>query len=182
MQSMDVTVRLALGAEQSEVLSWVEAAQAQGEVWALGWSREKLTQSFASAKLWVAVPSEEPLAGNLPAGSFRIFGFLLFREGLEAWEVDLVAVRDSWRRRGLFRRLMFELFNSIRSEALAGPSSPPEASRQLGKKVWLEVHETNISARAAYENLGFSEVGRRLRYYRDGGTAILLTKDCQVIR
>jgi [ribosomal protein S18]-alanine N-acetyltransferase len=43
------------------------------------------------------------------------------------------------------------------------------------ERIWLEVHAQNSSALALYSNLGFQEVGRRPKYYRDGGDAVLLT-------
>jgi ribosomal-protein-alanine N-acetyltransferase len=44
-----------------------------------------------------------------------------------------------------------------------------------GKEIWLEVHEGNDAARKLYEKQGFVAEGRRPRYYRDGGSAILYT-------
>ena len=41
-----------------------------------------------------------------------------------------------------------------------------EARRQLVTEVFLEVRHSNLRARQLYESRGFSEVGRRKRYYR----------------
>ena len=40
--------------------------------------------------------------------------------------------------------------------------------------MFLEVSEANAPARALYRRLGFAEVGRRPRYYDDGGDALVL--------
>lgn len=45
----------------------------------------------------------------------------------------------------------------------------------VGTRVWVEVHENNISAQDLYLKLGFKKNGRRPRYYRDGGAAIQYT-------
>lgn len=39
--------------------------------------------------------------------------------------------------------------------------------------LWLEVHEENIAAQKLYERAGFILTGRRPRYYKDDGTALL---------
>lgn len=44
------------------------------------------------------------------------------------------------------------------------------------KEIWLEVHANNHSALGLYKALGFVEVGRRPKYYRDGGEGILMSK------
>ena len=38
-------------------------------------------------------------------------------------------------------------------------------------------HAANEPALKLYEGLGFNQVGRRPKYYRDGGDAVLLTLD-----
>ena len=45
------------------------------------------------------------------------------------------------------------------------------------KTALLELRESNIPARALYENAGFREVGKRKAYYRDGEDAILMTRE-----
>jgi ribosomal-protein-alanine N-acetyltransferase len=47
--------------------------------------------------------------------------------------------------------------------------------RSPSERIWLEVHADNEPALKLYEALGFQQVGRRPKYYRDGGDAILLT-------
>ncbi len=44
-----------------------------------------------------------------------------------------------------------------------------EGRERDAKEVWLEVRVNNLPARRMYETLGFREIGRRRRYYRDTG-------------
>ncbi len=46
------------------------------------------------------------------------------------------------------------------------------------KKILLEVSEQNIPAIALYKKMGFTEVGFRPHYYKNGDSAILMTKTC----
>ncbi|MFC7500868.1 GNAT family N-acetyltransferase, partial [Nocardioides sp. GCM10030258] len=41
-------------------------------------------------------------------------------------------------------------------------------------RLLLEVREDNAAARGFYERHGFTELGKRARYYRDGTTALVL--------
>ncbi len=48
------------------------------------------------------------------------------------------------------------------------------AVRELADKVFLEVHQANVPARALYEKLGFKPVSVRKAYYGDGGDAMIM--------
>lgn len=48
------------------------------------------------------------------------------------------------------------------------------AARGGATRLLLEVREDNTPARRFYERHGFSELGQRARYYRDGTTALVL--------
>jgi ribosomal-protein-alanine N-acetyltransferase len=50
-----------------------------------------------------------------------------------------------------------------------------ETLRSQVSEIWLEVHEANNLALTFYKNKGFQELGRRKRYYKDGGDALLFT-------
>ncbi len=77
----------------------------------------------------------------------------------QAWEIPWLATDPRWQRQGKMRHLLREVLGAKRQDA----------------EIWLEVHEANAPARSLYRDLGFAEVGRRSRYYSDGGAAILLT-------
>lgn len=71
-----------------------------------------------------------------------------------------IAVHPGWRKRGLAEWLMLEL------AALAWS--------QGAMAVTLEMRASNTAADALYRKLGFHEVGRRKRYYRDTDEDALL--------
>jgi ribosomal-protein-alanine N-acetyltransferase len=74
-------------------------------------------------------------------------------------QLTLVAVDPSWRRRGLGRQVLTTLLQ--------------EAQRQGCGQASLEVAESNGAAQGLYGGLGFSTVGIRRRYYRNGDAALI---------
>ncbi len=84
-------------------------------------------------------------------------GFLLSHTNSSAAELLLLATSPAYQGQGVARYLMRDWLNTCQ------------------KPVWLEVHEANLRAKNLYFSLGFQEVGRRPRYYRDGGAAISMT-------
>lgn len=84
-------------------------------------------------------------------------GFVLYRETPDVWEISLVATHPHYRRQGYMEHLLGHMI----------------AAKGQERALWLEVHEENVSAQKLYEKLGFREVRRRPRYYKDGATAIL---------
>jgi [ribosomal protein S18]-alanine N-acetyltransferase len=81
-----------------------------------------------------------------------LLGFLVARRIESEWEIENIAVVAEGRRSGL-------------ATALVGQLSQ-YACMGAATSLILEVRETNIAARAFYENLGFVREGRRKRYYR----------------
>ncbi len=84
---------------------------------------------------------------------------ILYRKLPHAWEISLVASHPRFRRKGHLQVLLNHLI----------------AAKGQGIELWLEVHEENLAAQKLYEKLGFREAGRRAKYYKDLGTAILYT-------
>ena len=74
-----------------------------------------------------------------------------------------VATDPRYRRRGFARALIEEMI--------------VDGRKQGARRVTLEVRPSNHAARRLYHTLGFVEVGRRPRYYRDGEDALLLDLD-----
>ncbi len=91
-----------------------------------------------------------------------IAGFVIARCGDEDWEIENVVVEPKWRRQGIGGELVRELLSRARQ---AGAFS-----------VLLEVRESNTPACSLYRKLGFSEQGRRTRYYRDPEEDALLLR------
>jgi ribosomal-protein-alanine N-acetyltransferase len=71
----------------------------------------------------------------------------------ETAELESLAVRTSWRRRGVGKHICEELLGWARAQGAA--------------QVSLEVRVSNRAAHALYEALGFREAGVRRAYYRE---------------
>ena len=88
----------------------------------------------------------------------KIAGFSVSRIGADEAEILSIAVAEAYRGRGLSNGLLLTHLGH-----LAG----------LGvRSVFLEVEENNQPARRLYQRAGFSVVGRRERYYQQGGEAL----------
>lgn len=112
----------------------------------LHWSSERTAEAFLHGFGWGVFDT----TGHLQA-------FILLRDAVEAYEVDFLATAPDARGGGKMRKLLTHLLDQLPTD----------------RALWLEVHEANNAARGLYQSLGFKEVGRRLRYYSDGGAAIL---------
>lgn len=87
-------------------------------------------------------------------------GFILARVAADEAEILTLAVDPAVRRGGIGRALMTRAMGTAGSRgALA---------------MFLEVADANAAARALYAACGFSEVGRRKRYYPGGVDALVL--------
>lgn len=75
-------------------------------------------------------------------------------------DIQTVAVRQDARGLGLGRELVRRLVGA--------------AAAQGAREVFLEVRSDNPVARGLYERLGFTELGVRPGYYRDGADAIVM--------
>ena len=76
--------------------------------------------------------------------------------------VNKIAVAPAFRRQGVASALMDEVFAF--------------ASRVDAEEMYLEVRVSNQPAHAFYAGLGFSETGRRARYYFDGEDALVMVR------
>lgn len=93
----------------------------------------------------------------------KLFAFAVFSAVLDEAELLFIGVREDLRGQQLGRQLLeFSL------AALAAEQIPI---------VFLEVSEGNLPARALYTTLGFTFIGKRGAYYRDGSAALLLRRE-----
>ncbi|WP_291830228.1 GNAT family N-acetyltransferase [Bosea sp. (in: a-proteobacteria)] len=90
-------------------------------------------------------------------------GFALARVAAEEAEILTLAVHPGARRQGHGAVLL--------AGAMAG------ALARGARAMFLEVAEANQAARGLYGAAGFAEIGRRRRYYPDGGDALVLRRD-----
>lgn len=115
----------------------------------LNWNVNTLGEAMVSGKVLGALVKPE------------LLGFVLLIEtGSEAvgWEAEIwcLATHPSHQGRGVMSALLAEL-------------------QKKYVNVWLEVHERNYTALAFYKSKGFQQLGRRKRYYSDGGDALLFS-------
>lgn len=97
------------------------------------------------------------------AGEDQPLGFILCRVAADEAEVLTLFVPESFRRKGVATALL--------DRAVAHMCAAQTAA------LFLEVSEANAAARALYTGLGFTEIGRRARYYKDGEDALVLRKE-----
>jgi ribosomal-protein-alanine N-acetyltransferase len=94
-----------------------------------------------------------------------VAGFLIGRSAADEFEILNMAVSGVHRRQGIGSKLL---------------ESALEDSRKAGTaRVYLEVRASNEPAIALYKRHGFTECGRRVRYYRDPAEDAILLSRCQ---
>ncbi len=117
------------------------------------WSEKSLRQEFGEASFWGGFGEEGELCAFV---AFRFLG-----GDSDVLEISLLASHPEWSGKGYMRALLAHVFQNF-------PAS----------KVWLEVSELNSRALKLYRGLDFRVCGRRMGYYPDGSTALLLEKVC----
>jgi len=113
------------------------------------WSRNQYESLFSVASgqpsevlAWIAEDESEAL---------EILAFLVARRLEAEWELENIVVAEKVRRQGAGTLLLRELIR--------------HAQAQQGSGIFLEVRESNRSARALYQKVGFEEEGLRKSYY-----------------
>ncbi len=81
-----------------------------------------------------------------------VAGYAIAHVAADEGEILNLGVAAAHRRRGVGRRLVQAMVATLAARGAAA--------------VYLEVRESNAAARGLYQELGFREVGRRSRYYR----------------
>lgn len=92
-----------------------------------------------------------------------VVGFAVTWTVADEIQLNNIGIREDSRRRGLGTLLIDSIIASARSSGRA-------------RKIFLEVSERNERARLFYRSGGFTESGRRKRYY-DGIDAILMERE-----
>ena len=101
--------------------------------------------------------------GDTAPGGTGPAGMVLWRVAADEAEILSICILPSWRRQGLGNRLL----RAAIKEAMAAKAIT----------MFLEVAASNSSGRALYQGLGFTEVGRRPRYYDNGDDALTMRLD-----
>lgn len=118
-----------------------------GEQPGFHWPAELLKTEFAQARG----------AGLWDDGVLQ--AFIFWRDVGGENEITVLASRRSSARRGWMKKLLGGLLIASRRRWL------------------LEVHESNVAALSLYEFAGFRPIGRRPKYYRGGGSAVLMARE-----
>ena len=118
------------------------------------WSEKSVASELENPlSYWLVAMDGEKLVGYV--GSQTVLG-----------ETDMmnVAVCPDYRRQGIAEGLILALIADLKARE--------------SHCLTLEVRDSNASARALYEKLGFSEIGRRKNYYRNPKEdALILRKE-----
>ena len=118
------------------------------------WSEKSIASELENPlSLWLVALDGDIVAGYV--GSQTVLG-----------ETDMmnVAVCPDYRRQGIAEGLILALIADLKARE--------------SHCLTLEVRDSNASARALYEKLGFSEIGRRKNYYRNPKEdALILRKE-----
>lgn len=117
---------------------------------AADWSQQQYEALFVTAG---GQQSSERLAwiAEDDSKAHGILAFLAAQRVDAEWELENIVVAAAIRRRGVGTRLLDEFIRYARAEE--------------GSGIFLEVRESNQSARAFYRKLGFEETGLRKSYY-----------------
>ena len=97
------------------------------------------------------------------AGTDQPQGFILCRKAADEAEVLTLFVPEAFRRHGVATALIDRV--------------AAEAALDKVAALYLEVADDNDAARALYAKCGFTEVGRRPRYYQAKVDALMLRRD-----
>ena len=92
----------------------------------------------------------------------KFIGVCVFQFLLDEAELNFLAIRSTYNRKGLGEILFTEFLNLSKSNNI--------------KKIFLEVSSNNLPAIRFYEKFNFRTINIRKNYYRDGSDAILKTK------
>lgn len=147
---------------------------------------EALERLCFGTDAWSRAMVEHGLTGQVPTVSYLIAqrprarqpeGYAVVSRAGDVLELQRIGVHPELRRAGLARALMEALVRD--RTAIGGPAGEPagasgSAESEQPERMLLEVKESNDAATAFYRSIGFTELSRRPRYYRDGSTAIVM--------
>ena len=141
-----IRVRPAQPADQPRMMEIARHAVAAAQ-----WNGAQYQEIFSSGRVTLVIEENGEVAG-----------FVVGRDVNQDWEIENIAVIGTARRRGLGTHLLGEFLHHVQSSG--------------GRQVFLEVRESNRSARALYEKWAFIEAGRRKCYYSDPTEDALVLK------
>lgn len=142
------------------------AAVAALEQAALG--RDAWSQTLVTEAVCGRIPTTLCLVATAPAAPAEpqaetTIGYAAVSVVADVAELQRIAVAVTHRRTGVATALLRRVER--------------EASTRHADRVLLEVRDDNVAALAFYARQGFTELDRRPRYYADGTTAIVLSRN-----
>ena len=151
MSSRVIELRLAELSDAAEIAEMCRDLIEEGLGWS--WTRARVSKNIRQPDTTTVVACHR--------GALVAFAMMYF--GDEHAHLNLLAVKRSYQRRGLARRLVAWLEESCR---VAGVSA-----------IHLEVRVNNAVARRLYRVLGFQELALLPRYYSGVESAIWMARD-----
>lgn len=133
-----------LSFDQEKWSLFFERIDLKGQYSRFMWTSQQIKDSVQNAYWWVEIEGQ-------------IAALAIVQTIEPVLEVLFLVTVAPFERRGLMKGLLGEILKTV----------------PLDGQIWLEVHEKNTAATHLYEKLGMQRVGKRPRYYRDGGTALL---------
>ena len=113
------------------------------------WEYDVLQDDYNDSKYIVIKQNEE------------IYGFAGFRTIFEEMEIMNIVTKADKRNQGFASNMLSYILRYAHNHEM--------------EKINLEVNENNLPAIKLYKTYGFQVVGKRNKYYKDGGNAILMT-------
>ena len=130
------------------------------------WNKEAMEAEFTSnpfAKVLVATINN------------KVIGFLDYYITFNSSTIAQIAVHKDYRRQGVGEALMRYMFDSIESSNKS-LKDEIEIEEFFVELMTLEVRESNEKAINLYKKLGFEELRKKPKYYKDGETALYFGK------
>ena len=121
------------------------------------WNENMLSSAFNAGNFYGFI-AEETVNNTIAPVGFLTYSFNALFADLE----DLFVVKD-YRKKGVGKALVAEFI--------------AETTRRGAKKLFLEVRESNLSAKNLYLSAGFKGISVRKKYYSDGENALVLIKE-----
>lgn len=134
-------------------------ASATAAHWGEDQYRKAIQQAEGAPERLVLIAEGESMGAHeskvgIPAQTGKrnsLAGFLVARHVASEWELENIVVAPEFRGRGIGGHLLDVLL----------------ARATNGRSIFLEVRESNTSARRLYVKAGFRETGRSIGYYSD---------------
>lgn len=132
----------------------VQIAELEREIFPDAWTKEGIEETFHQSHAFLVVAEEER----------KLQGYAIIYHVLDEAEIARIAVRNEGRRQGTGAKLL------MFSEEIC--------KKKGGRRLLLDVRESNLPARSFYEKHGFCVDGIRKRFYESPQEdAILMSKD-----